>query len=918
MLLLHANEVVGADALVEAVWGPKPPEHARATLQVYIANLRKLLGLRSAARPGPLSRRPAGYRLDVAPDELDLEVFRRRAAAGRAARDLDPREAGGFFRSALSLWHGPAFPDLGLGGPAPPELIGLEDERLGVLEDRVESDLDSGLGRELVGELDALVEMFPLLERLLAQRVVALYRAGRQADALQACRSARERLADELGIDPGPDLQKIEQAVLQQDPWLDACVPVPRAGPTLPAPVHPLIGRQHELATIEGLLVDEHVRVVSVVGPGGTGKTRLALETARRLQPRFPAGVFFVPLASVMEARLVLPTIAKTLKVKETAERGLADVVADRLDRQTTLLVLDNFEQVLGAAHTVATLLNATAAVTVLVTTRAPLRISGEDEYHLAPLPLPPLSPPLSLPALLENDAVRLFIQRARAIVADFQVSEGNAEAIAAICHRVDGLPLAVELAAARIRVLAPAELLTRLDARLSLLSGGPADVPTHQQTLRGTIAWSYDLLGPAERSLFANFAVFAGGCSLDAVEAVCGADDIAPDGMIDCLDALVSQSLLTRREAQGEPRFGMLRTIRDYAQELLTEQPGAWSTHARHAAFYSRLAEVAGVDLAGPRQADWLSRLNMEHDNLRAALMWSTGDHGDPTQALQLATSLARYWEMVGALGEGLAWLETALRLGDGQPPELLVPAYSGAGTLAWVQGDHVKAAVLHRHALHLARQTDDRGAECFALNNLGAQALERGDVEQAVALWAQAGDLAISVDDQFHGAMAKHNLAEVGTRQGDFAGAADLYDDALAVFRTVGDPWYIAGALRGRALTALKQGDYARAETAIQESLTIARQLGENHWIAEDLEALAALAEVAQKDDRATTLLSAADSLRRRIGTPAQHLEIRDQCELLEALHARMVDEAFDRAWQRGQLLTTIEAIHLARAPS
>jgi len=941
MLLLHANEVVSADALVEAVWGEEPPTNARQTLQVYAANLRKVLNKNASDGAEHLSLRRGGYSVQARPDELDLDVFRQRAETGRVAHATDPRRAAALLGSALAVWRGPAFPDLGVAGAAPVEVAALEEERLGVLEDRVDADLDAGRGADLVAELDLLVATYPLRERLQGQRMVALYRAGRQADALQAYRTAREMLLDQLGIEPGPELAEIERAVLQQDPWLEASVPAARPRSVLPAPAHPLLGRHEELCALEGLLgagKDDgldggRASVVSLLGPGGTGKSRLALEVARRLQPDFPHGVFFVPLAPVTDPWLVMSTVANTLRVKQTPERSLASVVADRLTDQVSLLVLDNFEQVLPAAATVAELAAAVPTVKILVTSRAALNISAEYQYHLAPLPLPPLDDHLSLERVRGNAAVELFVDRARSATGRFELTEDNVEVVARICHRIDGLPLAVELAAAHVRVLPPDTLLDRLDDRLQLLRGGPTDVPTHQRTVRDTIGWSYDLLEPAQRTLFAICSVFAGGCTLDAIEAVSDGSAAVPAGtaaqsgvesgvepgvrrdeVLRTVEALVSQSLLRRREARGDLRFFMLQTIRDYAGERLAASAVAAPTHRRHAEYYLRLAEQGATGLAGPGQAHWLSRLSAERDNFRAALTWSTGVHGDPGTALGLAGSLARYWEMSGGLEEGERWLESALRVGAGQAPELLLPAYTGAGTVAWARGDHVRAAELHQQALDLARQTGNRAAEAFALNNLGVQAVDRLDFPVASALWEKAEELADSIDEPLIVAMVKHNLGESLTRQADFGRAAASYREALDVFRARGNIWYVAGTLRGLALTALRQGDHGYAREALRESMALATQLGENLWIAEDLETLSALAEAGDDPVRATVLLSMGDHVRRRIGIPVEPLERQEWEHLVNSLRAQLGDDAFAGAWAEGQQLSVAQAIDLA----
>jgi predicted ATPase/DNA-binding SARP family transcriptional activator len=946
-LLLHANKVVSADSLVEAVWGETPPANARQTLQVYVANLRRLLNRGSVDGTERLAIRHGGYSVLVRPGELDLDAFRQKAEAGRAGRGTDPRNAADLFASALAVWRGPAFPDLGVTGLTPPEVVALEEQRLGVLEDRVDADLDAGRGTELVAELDALVATCPLRERLHGQRMVALYRAGRQADALQAYQAARQSLLDQLGVEPGPELARVEQAVLLQEPWLESSVPAVRTRSVLPASAHSLVGRQEELCALEGLLGagvgvgkgvgvdvgvrDGRARVVSLLGPGGTGKSRLALEVARRVQSSFPDGVFFVPLSAVTDPRLVVPTIANVLRVKETSDRPLGSVVTDRLSDQVTLLVLDNFEQLLPAAGAIAELTEGAPALKVLVTSRAALNISAEYQYHLAPLPLPPLPPEdghLGPERLRGNTAVELYVDRARAVVEGFELTEDNAEAVVRICHRIDGLPLAVELAAARVRVLAPDALLRRLDAHLQVLRGGPADVPTRQRTLRDTIAWSYDLLDPPERVLFATCAVFAGGCTLGALEAVSAdptdgaaardaSGDVGGDGgedVLDSVDSLVGQSLLRRHETCGGLRFFMLQTIRDFAGELLDASPAAALTRRRHAEYYLRLAGEGAAGLAGARQEDWLVRLTAERDNFRAALTWSAGEHGDPGTALGLAGALTRFWEMTGGLEEGEQWLESALQMGAGQPPELLQPVFTGAGTVAWAKGDHVRATELHQRALGLARETGNRAAEAFALNNLGVQALDRLDFPAAKALYEEAQAIAASIDEPLIGAMVKHNLGESLTRQADLAGAAAMYREALDVFRAHGNTWYVAGTLRGLAGTALRQGDHGYARDALRESVELATQLGANLWIAEDLEALSALAQADGDPARAVVLLGTAEQVRRRIGIPVEELEREEWEHLAGSLRDQLGDDAFTGSWAEGQQLSVPEAMGLA----
>jgi DNA-binding SARP family transcriptional activator len=499
LLLLRTNAAVSTDALVEAVWGDEPPARATATLQVYVANLRRLLAVDSDDRQDHrLVREGDGYRLRTDEEEIDVSRFRRLVEEARAARSCDdPMRASFLLRAASDLWRGPAFPDLA-DRQLIPEVAALEEQRLSALEERVDADLAAGREDQVVDELAALVARYPLRERLHAQRMLALYRTKRQADALAAYQKVRTMLRDELGMDPSEDLQQLERAILRQDPSLSPAPPSKPALSTLPVAPTPLIGRERELAELTKLVNDASVRLVTLLGPGGSGKTRLGLEIATELTTDFPDGVFYCPLASLTDSSLVVPAIASALGVRETAEWTLLEILCERLTGQRVLLVLDNFEQLLGAAGQVAELISRTRFLTVLATSRSRLHVSGEHEYPVDPLTLPDTDPLPPIGELTQNAAVRLFIERAQEVRPSYDLTPEDAAAVAEICHRVDGLPLAIELAAARSRVLAPPAILTRLDARLRLLTGGPCDVPTRQQTLRGTIEWSYDDMNPA------------------------------------------------------------------------------------------------------------------------------------------------------------------------------------------------------------------------------------------------------------------------------------------------------------------------------------------------------------------------------------------------------------------------------------
>ena len=685
------------------------------------------------------------------------------------------------------------------------------------------------------------------------------------------------------------------------------------AATRLPVPPTPLVGRAEELAELTALVRTPSVRLVTLTGPGGTGKTRLGLEIATEAATDFTDGVFYCPLAPLTDPDLVLPTIASALGMRETAERTLLDILLDRLNDQRALLVLDNFEQLLGAAEQIAELMNGTRILTALATSRSRLHINGEHEYPVDPLTLPNLDrlPPIG--ELTQNAAVRLFIERAQGASPGYELTAEDGPPVAAICHRLDGLPLAIELAAARIKVLTPPAILTRLDARLRLLTGGPRDVPTRQQTLRGTIEWSYELLDPAEQALFTQLAAFRGGCTLDAIEAVCASEGEDALDLLDRIDSLVSQSLLLgRRTADGDVRYLMLQTIHEYAEGLLDHLPDGRPQRRRHAEYYLQLAETAERWLTGGKeQLEWLSRLTDEHDNLRAALAWGLSTDGDPSIALRLAAALWHFWEMSGSFSEGRRWLEQVLALPDQSPPQAQLRALAGAATLIWAQGDNDRARRLHETALDLARELGDKQAEAFALNGIGAQVIDEGDYERAEEVFEQAHTLALRIGDLRTAAMARHNTAEVAFHREQYEKAGERYEDSLRMLRELDDQWLLVGSLHGLSLVALRQGDRERAADTLRDCLQLAAGVGENFWLAESIEGLAAVAADAGEPARSVRLLAAADALRLRIAAPVQRGEQPEYQTLVDALRAQLDEQAFDNAWADGQQLTVKQTI-------
>jgi predicted ATPase len=578
------------------------------------------------------------------------------------------------------------------------------------------------------------------------------------------------------------------------------------AGPptNLPAPLTPFIGRAAALAALTALLRTAEARLLVLTGPGGVGKTRLALQVAHQLRPTFPDGVFFVRLAAVSDADLVLPTVAAVLGVRETGGDRLDDTLAAALSDKRLLLVLDNFEQVVGAGAAVARLLTGAPDVRILVTSRTVLRVYGEREFPVPPLDLPPTDPAEPTPAqVAAGEAVQLFVARVRDRHPDFVLTPENAATVAAFCRRLEGLPLALELAAARTRLFALPALLARLDRRLVVLAGGPADLPARQQTLRNTLAWSYDLLDAAAQVLFARLAVFAGGGTLDAIEVVTGWD---PDPLLAGLESLIAQSLLRRHEApDGEVRFSMLATIREYALEQLAAGSDEVGTRQAHAEFFLALAEQAEPQLRGPQQVAWLRRLDQEQDNLRAALTYLTEQTPQPDLAGRLANALWRWWPARGQISEGRRWFAAVLTGVDPTPPAAIRPwqlaAFASAGALAGMQCDYAQAQQLTETALAIARRLDNAPGIGRALNNLGIIARRQGRYAQATAYLAEALQRATAQQDEQGIASTSGNLAFVRHLRGEYVEAATLLEEVVTRQRTIDDSRGLAISLENLA---------------------------------------------------------------------------------------------------------------------
>jgi predicted ATPase/class 3 adenylate cyclase len=605
----------------------------------------------------------------------------------------------------------------------------------------------------------------------------------------------------------------------------------------LPQELTTFVGRAAERAQIQDMLGDPTVRILTLHGPGGIGKTRLSLAAATAMVDRFPDGAWFVPLAALTDPELVPEVMAQVFGVRASIDQTTLEAVAEHLAEREALLVLDNLEQVLGAGAAVATLTSTCPRLTILITSRTPLGIRGEQIYPVPPLSVPWQEGSASKPdfqQLAANDAIQLFVDRASLVRPSFALSEENIDAVARICHRLDGLPLAIELAAARTRLLPPDQLLSRLDQRLPLLTGGPRDAPVRQQTLRAAIDWSYDLLDPPEQALFTWLAVFRGGATLEAIEAICVEPDAPAIGFVDLLErveSLARQSLLVLDEGSVLPRIQLLDTIREYALERL-EQNGMRGTFAaRHAVHFLDLAEQAHIGLAGAEQADWLDALAGEHDNLRAALDCFV-ERGAGLEAVRLAGALWQFWWIRGHLTEGRERLRTVLSLADraATPPELLARAIDGAGALAEAQGDIAHAVHSHEEALALWQRAGDAIGQARSLENLGLIELhDRGNAASAREHFAGALALYEGQHDQPGVVSTLRNLGDAALSEERFPEAAGLYERALGIARTLGHPRDIAAIVMSLGALAFFQADAARAARLYEESLVHWRELGD-----------------------------------------------------------------------------------------
>ncbi len=816
ILLVHADEVVSADGLVDALWGGSPPASARKLLQIYVSQLRKALG------GGYLVTRSSGYVLDLNGAALDSARFEQLLGEGRQAlRQENPALASALLARALGLWRGPALADLAYEEFAQVEARRLEELRVTALGERIEAELALGRHDGLVGELQALVREHPLRERFRAQLMLALYRSERQAEALATYREGRSALVERLGLEPSSELRELEQAILKQDPGLREVASSPLEPPALPTPLTPLVGRERELEEIAALLREPHLRLLALTGSGGIGKTRLALAAGTEAQIEFANGVFFVELASIRDPTVVGPTIAEALGVRVDTRGGeqLARSLGAALRPQELLLILDNFEHLRAAASTVAKVLEVAPRVKVLVTSRVVLRLSGERAYAVPPLALPRAGEPADVERVSASPAVAVFCERARAVKSDFALTRENASHVADICTCLEGVPLAIELAATRTRTLPPAMLLERLERRLPLLTEGAGDLPARQKTLHKTIEWSYELLGSHTQRVFARLGVFVGGFSLEAAESVCGGD-------LDVITTLFDNSLIQRQTISTRPRFRLLETIREYALERLEQANEKEEVGRRHAEFMLALAESANLS-ADTEEAQHHDLVIPEQDNARAAIEWAFCFE-EVELALRLAVALENFWVTRNPF-ESIRWFDRLLELESEVEPLLRARARRAYGGCCMIAGDHRRAEHLYDASLTGFRAAGDKRGTAILLHRLGLNALQGGDTRRARRLLEEGLEVSRRVGSRRAETQALGSLGSVERAEGNMERAQSLFDQSAAMAAALGRNWWESSMLANLAELALEAGRTDTAAAHARQVLTLARRTGD-----------------------------------------------------------------------------------------
>jgi predicted ATPase/DNA-binding SARP family transcriptional activator len=907
LLLLSANEVVSADRLIDELWGEEAPHSGRTALQVRVSQLRKALG----DAGGRIATRAPGYLLRVDRDELDLYRFERLVSEAEGA---EPAETAAKLSEALDLWRGPPLVDLSYVSFAQPAIRRLEEMRLAAVEKRVDAELELGREAELVGELETLVEEHPLRERFRAQLMLALYRCGRQADALATYGDARRVLVEQLALEPSPPLRQLHQAILRHEAALELAPSLaPESGPrlaprqdhnvphNLPTQVSSFVGRDRQLDELRQLL--SRARMVTLTGGGGVGKTRLALQLAASMLAGSSDGVWFVDLAPLTDATLVPAQLASVLGVPQQPGRSLLESLIGACGDRQLLVILDNCEHVIDETANVADqLVRGCPRMSILATSREPLGIEGEHLYGVPSLSVPPAG--ADPKGLLTCDAVRLFTDRARQQCSDFSVDPQNAPTVANLCRRLDGIPFAIELAAARLRMLPLDEIENRLDQRFQLLTGGHRITPPRQQTLRALMDWSYDLLNPEEQETLERLSVFPGGFDLHSAEEVVGAGFDSPVGVFDRLAALVDKSLLQVDDV-GVLRYQLLETVRAYATTKLRarRKTAESALRAAHRDHYLALAETAAPHLIGPGQIEWLDRLELEFDNLRSAISYSLQDP-DPVPGLRLGRALCYFWLYREPRAEGAVALSAALdRPGAQQPTLLRGRALVATGLLlTMITGEYSAAAGRAQEALEIARAHGDEHLRAEALHVLALISESRGDEQTHLELTGEGLALATALADPHLTALLL--MTRGSSPRLSHAERARTVERSLELSRQADNKALHLGTLNNLSYLEMEGGEISTARARLAEAVRLAQEIGDQRGLSLQLCTLGFASHLDDADTDAREMFDQALAIAHRNG---DHLMVA-YADLGLALIASRAGEAQTAATLHG----AADAIH------
>lgn len=910
VLLSHANEVVSADRLIDELWGESAADGADHTLRTHVSQLRKVLEPEHS-RTDPwtvLERAGSGYRLNVGQGDTDVSRFEMLVDSGKKALVADDAAAASeLLGQAVGHWRGRPFG--GVDAPAVmTEASRLSELHLNALETRIAADLAIGRNADLIGEIRELVGQNPYREPLRGHLMLALYRAGRQTEALAVFREFSELLGEELGLEPGPDLKALEEQILLQDPRLGPERAGPKVG-NLPAPTSSFVGRDEDVATIRKLL--GQTRLLTLTGTGGVGKTRLAIELARRANAEFANGVWVVELAPLREADLIAQTTARILDVDIQPDVPVVDTLSERLRSRSLLLVIDNCEHLVEpAAELISVILRACPDVRIIATSREPLRVAGETQLKVPPL---------------EQGAARdLFVERAKAHDPGFEISGTNDEALESICRRLDGVPLAIELAAARVETLNLPRIEAGLDDRFSLLTAGERGADDRQRTLEATLDWSHDLLSPDEQMLLRRLSVFRGTFGYEAAQALDEGLSDEPGRTLDVLSNLVAKSLVTTDRSPMEMRYELLETIRQYSRHKLIASGEEDAAMAWHEQWFTTQAKRSVPHLNTGAQLEWLDRMEADHDNLRAVLDRAVG-RGDHASAIRLTGSMASFWFLHSYYRESVDWIQPLIPHVDEVEPAYQMQLWLAAGRFAWRDGKEAEATEYLTRCLEIGRKVGSElhvgwASAYLALVSMMVTGYQRaqeyaGDAIDAFQRIGDLGGFGFATWSQLAARYLEHRHAPEARRFADEA--RDLIAGGLLPgAQAVGDRNFLGHLTYSLAIIEIDLGEIDNTAHLLRDSLVAFRELGNKACAAHTLDQVARWAVTMDRAETAARILAATDELRGRLGIPGHSQESELWSECREEVQGHLSEAALAAAWDEGHELDYRAAMDLGLA--